>query len=772
MRIPTPRHASPQQHGGFSLIEVLIAAAVMAVGLMALAALQASIARNAADARARSQIAAFADLVIERQRSAASGGFNAIPAANQWTAAELAAVQASAGVSDLAVNLASTHFEGRTGTFVACDAVCGAALPDSAPQYKQLRVETSWRDVSGNQRSFNVVSVLSPRTTGDSRLPYNSATAGNNGSGKRPVVRTDTPVQTGVIPIAIGDNTDTAATNPRPEIAGKKNNESIVGTSYEVLTYRNEDSSTVQTQRRVETKVIACTCSFGAAPTGDFAGTAQWPAFWNGERYVVYEPDSKDKAPGALITSPAGPKSGAVQDELCTDCCRDHHDKASGTDVRFDPYREDHKHWRLQGGVLVEATSGDYLEACRMIRVDGFWRTAADLDAKHFGLIATTNNATTPVPTAEAVGFYESFVLDFLKANYTPGATAAEAEPLFDSKGLNNPAELTIARPPTLDTRYMHARGLYVDHIETVAQDRIQKAADTCPTGKTKADCVLPLLPFTSINTTELAFWSPTEPSALSVSSGSSLVFNPALPTRGRVNALAGAATNATGAARAEIRPSNSGVAIAASGVDPDDDADLGDQQQFRVQGSSGNGTTGSFSVTLTGLPQTSDINTSNDPAVAWTASSLGDNCQATLVKKDTDPNPYACNVFVNMPVDTTVRVQGYNRVDESRSTTVTCTVAGNTATGPWTARYCQNYSVSTATLGGVAGTISAAQNDGQILGEYTDISFSNVADASAVTINFAFQGETLVTQNTCTVTYSNKDKKYVLSSVTWANCP
>jgi prepilin-type N-terminal cleavage/methylation domain-containing protein len=769
MSIPTAT-MSVRREQGFSLIEVLIAAAVMAVGLMALAALQASIARNAADARARSQVAAFADLVIERQRSAASGGFNMVPATDRWTAAELAAVQASAGISDLTVTLASTHFEGRTGNFVACNAACGAALPDSAPQYKQIRVEATWRDVSGEARRFNVTSVLSPRTVGDSRLPYNSATSGNNGSGKRPVVRTDTPVQTGVIPIAIGDNTDTAATNPRPEIAGKKNNESVVGTSYEVLTYRNEDASTVQTQRRVENKVIACTCNTSAAPTGAFSSTAQWPAFWNGERYVVYEPDSGDAPAGASKT--AGPKSGAVQDELCTDCCRDHHDKDGGTDVRFDPFRSDHKHYRLSGTSLVEATSGDYLEACRMIRVDGFWRTAADLDAKHLGLIATTNNATSPVPTGEAVGFYESFVIDLLKANYIPGATAADAETLFDSKGLNNPAELTIARPPTLDTRYMHARGLYVDFLEQVAKDRIQKAFDTCPTGKQKADCVLPLLPFTSINTTELAAWSATEPSALSVSTGSSLVFNPALPTRGRVNALAAAATNATGAARAELRPSNSGVAIAASGVDPADDADLSDQQQFRVQGSAGNGSTGKFSLTLSGLPQTADANTSNDPAVAWTAQGLGDNCPATLDKKDTDPNPYVCNVFVNMPVNTTVRVQSYNRVDESRTTTVTCTVAGNTATGSWPARYCQNYAVSSATLGGVVeADVGVFAEDLSIVDGAADAA-GHAADASTGTITFTFQGETQVTSNTCTVTYSNRDKKYVLSSVTWANCP
>ena len=54
---------------GFTLIEVMIAVVVLATGLLAMAALQAKLASNSADAKARSRVSALLMSVIDDQRA-------------------------------------------------------------------------------------------------------------------------------------------------------------------------------------------------------------------------------------------------------------------------------------------------------------------------------------------------------------------------------------------------------------------------------------------------------------------------------------------------------------------------------------------------------------------------------------------------------------------------------------------------------------------------------------------------------------------------------
>lgn len=755
---------------GFSLLEVLVAAVVLATGLLALAALQAALSRNASDARARSQVAAFVDLAVERVRNAARGaGFSDVPPTatawvDPWTAAELAAVEASAGVSNLDVAVTGTQYDGRGGAFVEYDPAVSGAITLSAPQYKEVHVTATWTDATGASRRYDLATIVSPRTTTDSSIPFAAPTGGTNDQ-IEPVVRTPSPVEDGVIPIAIGDNSDTAATNPRPIISGGN----VIRTSYEVLTYRNEDDGSVRQQRRVETAVVACECSAGAAPTGAQFENAQWPAYWNGERYVLYAPTADVDPAGTAAGT--GPSEGVTQDVLCTECCRDHHDGAGDQHVEFDPFRQDaHDHYRLDGGSLVEALPGeDYIEACRMIRVDGFWRTAQDLDAKHFGLLETDSFATSPIPDAAAQDAYEDFAIEFLKTNYMPEQTALAADAVYESFGLNAPADIDISRPEPKDERYLHARGLYVDNLEDEVEDKIAQAHANC-TRANPEECILPFLAFTSINVTEAAFWEAEDSSKLTVDSDGFVVFRPNNPNRGRVNAIATAMPNTLTNVVSSIQPSNSGVAVRSRGVDPEDDVDALDTQAFQILGGVGTGESGAFTVALTGLPAAN-----RSPGVGWAIGTSGGNCQG--------PSPYNCatSVDISSGGTATVTVASYNRFEDRTGTaTITCPNSPNgstddsthtyTANGQKRLKYCQNYQVSSVSTGGVIGTIlregSVGDPNTGTGSEATEITFP-VSEGAALSIGFTFQAETLAPVATCT--FKNNGS---LETAVFANCP
>jgi type IV pilus modification protein PilV len=772
-----------RRDSGFSLIEILIAVVVLATGLLALTALQGRLAQASADAKVRTRVASVLTTRMDELRATQYANIPPVmpapptagPASQtvQVTCANAAWVctaQTEAGVSDLAVNQVFTRFMNVGGAFQSS----GAQPADlSTAEFKRITLTATWTDATGAGKRLGISSDASPLSIGESRFlpPPN-----NGGAGGRAIVRQDNPAGPGVIPIAIGGGDATAASNPRPEIMGKNNNESIVGTRFDVLTYEGLSGAAV-IQRRVETAVVSCKCEYGAGGDnlGEIYRTAQWPAEWTGERYEVVAPTGATVAPGDALTSKSGPVANATQSPLCTECCRDHHDAAANA-VKFDPVRTGtYEHYNASLVAVGTSNGTQYIEACRLVRVDGFWRTATDMYAKHFGLIntATVNGveAKSGAPDTTAVTNYQAYVKSYLSSYSGTAATIADA-----TDGGQVSATINITAPPPADERYLHARGLYVDYLNQKAQDRIAKARlpANCASGD-YTECMLPYLPFTTINNTELSYWEPRlsgvpNTTVLTVATASSLVYDPLQPTRGRTNAKSSATNGSTSDSTAIITRSNAGVAIAPP-VDPaDDTAEAIDKQNFRVVASGGSGSGQSFSVRLAGLPQTSDDSTSNDPAVAWLNATGNANCNATVKlnnpNRDLNPNDYVCATYGPLGISTTVRLASYFR-EYTVSQSMTHTCGTQLVTGTLDRPTFDNYAVSSAVIGGTAATTLTVANDGKTT-ESTDAVFASVAASDRVDVTFGAPTVIEATIASCVATQQNANKPWEFSNVVW----
>lgn len=630
---------------GFSLIEVLIAVVVMAIGLLALGALQASLTRSSAEAKVRSRVTAF---MAGRMEFLRNGPYDNIGAAvgsctpTTTTGFVPAEVCADAALGSLAVDQTSATWAGTT-TFAE---VSVPPTDPKAAQFKRVRLVATWTDASGDPHTLSSVSDISPLgLVSDLIVPPDSET---NGGGS-PKVRQDNPVTAGMIPVALGDGSSSAASNPKPELKQDGRNQRIVATRFNVLNYIPEGDGSTVIQKRFENEVVRCKCSMGAgeSDTASIYYDAKWPAIWTGDRYDGYVPTpANTAAPGQTLRS--GPTSGVVQSDLCTQCCRDHHDGDSG--VKYDPERTvnadttlgpteatgHEKYSRNATSGVYSISTSNYIDSCRVIRVDGFWRVAADTYSRHFGLLETRPVATVKAKsgdiTTAAKSAYETFIKDYSQGYQTtvaggsgnPPGSPDDADTLFDqsTRGLN--AESIDVQVPNVngDWRYLHARGLYIDHLEADARKRISDVlADNgtnglCPPTKPRYDCILPYLPFTTINVTELARWQAGDQDILQVNSGNIMSSNPLQPFGGRTKGIAAGTDLNTGSA---LR-SNSGLAVYAvaqdtdndgildtvdseqAGVDPLDNAQVGDDAQEFVVGGAPNTNTGqSFYLRLTG---------------------------------------------------------------------------------------------------------------------------------------------------------------------------
>lgn len=814
---------------GFSLIEILVAVVILATGLLALTALQGSLTKASAEAKVRGRVAAF---VAGRMEALRNGPYGAIAAGSDSCASTTAPdwvpanVCSDAALGSFTATQTVTTWAGSTG-FVE-----GAtpADPDEA-QFKRVTLVASWTDSTGRGHSLRSVSDISPLGFTSNLIvpPEAEGTGGGN-----PKVRQDNPVTAGMIPVALGDGSSSAASNPKPELKQDGQNQRIVATRFNVLNYIPEGDGSTVIQKRFENELVRCKCTKSAdtSTSTSIYFKAQWPAIWTGDRYDMYEPEPSSDAPGQTVRS--APASGVTQSDLCTQCCRDHHDGPSG--AKYDPERTvatgestgREKYSRNGSGQYVIAGSGEnYIDACRVIRVDGFWRVAADTYSRHLGLLPTTAVAGVDAKSGaipdSVRDSYGAFVKTYA-ARYS-GTTAggsgdapAGADGDFNAASLSLNATAIVVDPPnrTNDWRYLHARGLYIDHLEADARKRLADVlADTdtggaCPTDRPLYDCILPYLPFTTINMTELAKWLAENDDVLQVNSGNIMSNNPLEPFGGRTKGIAattgaGDGTSADDENILSALKSNSGLAVYAAvrdglgadglpcgnepgaaagascdgipdaldreqfGVDPQDDTQVGeDRQVFRVIGN-----------TNSGLPFYVRSVTSTSTTVSYSLGG-GDSDGCTNMQADPDgggairATDIKCvTQAASAPMAGSFTVANYwsEGLDDNVRFDIAanqCTVIGTGFTGLSGERVDDvplftNFRVNGVTFASGSASITSTMplpaddpaNDGKST-EATTVNFTGASANTIFNVSYEVQGTVRATIGTCTVTQGN----------------
>ena len=271
---------------------------------------------------------------------------------------------------------------------------------------------------------------------------------------------------------------------------------------------------------------------------------------------------------------------------------------------------------------------------------------------------------------------------------------------------------------------------------------------------------MLPLLPFTTINATELANWCVTPAGSncqtnqiIQVSNNAIIGGDPTDPQRGVVIAESTAKTGDTSKAVATLAISNSGVAVGFA-VDPNDALNpLTDSQLFKVT-SGASGTSVPFTVALSGLPNLTDSSSTDDPSMSWQISPASAvPCPSTYTigsgNKIIALDHYTCTPTSTAPTSTDVLIKTYNTTIPKSNDTNPCNSKKKATTYT-----CQNYQVDASKIvlnGSPVSPSIAVTGDGN-LSEQSTLTFATLDGSVTNTISIAFttQGGATNAPHTC----------------------
>jgi hypothetical protein len=406
---------------------------------------------------------------------------------------------------------------------------------------KRLELTVAWGGTGENVRNFQIdeSSFSSNLGTGTITLvdlisSFTTKSAGkvvlNDGSASlySPPVDYNPGENPDIISIQLGANKFKESTTPLPDVVRA---DELVETRFDVVTYsQNDEGATFL--RREEFRALSCECTLQIPSAGDEGGLR--PTIWDGLDYTQ----------GEFVSKPYGLSANNQQSDYCDLCCRDHHDGGTGSEddandpgrSRYNPFRSgddyhtsgsllgDHKHYNRDnvGNLVVADSHGDtYVEACRMVRKDGFWRVAQDLRQEGLNafpadfLDESSEVSTYSSYVTAAVSGYEADMggTNLYESNPPTMTAPADMDPavVFPASTYENATEMSAASGVT--EQQLRSRGIYIDYMS----DELRTKINCLDLGGEGADCEVPdvgsaleIIPFYDVQLTWLSRWTET----------------------------------------------------------------------------------------------------------------------------------------------------------------------------------------------------------------------------------------------------------------------
>jgi len=543
------------QQRGFNLLEVVIAIFVFAVGMLALSSLQGALTRSMADAKARTIGATLAEEDIESLRAfkqlvsdGVNFAYNDIADTSTTRTVEGVSYTINRDVTDYYYDVTSDSF---------CSSGSGCPTGVLVSKFKEVAVTVDWstgspgfraQDSSGNATD---IALNSGSVTVTAAIPAmvtsaSSRVAGESTSSIATPAVSYTPGQNpDIIAIELGSNKFKESLLPIPDVI---RTDELVQTSFDVITYSSTDSGSYFL-RREEFTAVSCECELHGR---DADNQGRRPVIWAGDEY----------ARGGLVTKPYGVSANNQQSYLCDTCCRDHHDggysaddhpdtavnkyspfKSSSEYFLFGTFAGDHKHYQDDGATV--AGDGDkYLEACRMVRQDGFFRVAQDFRREDQYIMPADflddqneidlySNYVTTAAAAFTAATYPDYETDPpCIGGPSPCVAEPDMQPVYtaDPNTIATDADGNPTQFPSwtqlpfgadaASTEQLRSRGIYIDYLSSDLRTVITCLnnggdASSCQTGdvvldKTGSTNVLELVPFFDVQLTFLNRWNET----------------------------------------------------------------------------------------------------------------------------------------------------------------------------------------------------------------------------------------------------------------------
>ena len=520
---------------GFGLMEVLIAIVIFAIGMLALASLQGSLTRSSTDANLRTTAAHIAERTIEDLRG--FGMIDTDPAglinAYNDIVTEGATTITDGGIPfTRSITVTDWYYDVASDTFEYA-APAGIAVSD----FKEVEVTVAWGADAGFQTDDENAITSADLGSGEIIVSAFVSSSSTQGSARVTTQKEDNDFNPFVsftpenLPLDLGGGAYKESTLPVPNVIRV---DELVETRFDVVTYSTGNDGSVF-RRREEFIAVSCECIL-KAPPGNEAGRR--PTIWAGDEYTEVD----------FIDKPYGVKANNIQSPFCDTCCQDHHDGGTGTNdpsgdegaIQYNPFRNDddyvvagtfagdHKHFskdRRGNLTLADAVDDVYVEACKMVRKDGFFRVGHDLRQEGLNVFQYDF-----LLTSGEIADYSAYVTGEVASYAAAMPDGYEGSPpVFSPPSRTADGDVAAATDLTAGYTYLptalgaefqqlNSRAVYLDYVSEDLRAVLTclvggGTADSCTSGDVILDLTgsvnpLELLPFYDVQLTKLNRWT------------------------------------------------------------------------------------------------------------------------------------------------------------------------------------------------------------------------------------------------------------------------